>query len=188
MNSKKIERWLSRVKFPNEPYRSVVKNYDAPENVNSAICSECGGECCKRCGCEFSPNDFQEISYEFLKKEIEKGFITIEFIDGGDLYELLDGVLILRMRNKNSPIVDSVKKKTPCILFTENGCKLDYEHRPTGGKLLRPTTKKDGAIFRRRSCSSTYSIESCCYEWWPHQRVLYELAEYFKDKDFPCSI
>lgn len=187
MAKKKVERFLSRVRFPNEPYRSVVKNYDAPENFNPSICAECGGECCKRCGCEFSPDDFEEISFEFLKKEIEKGFITIEMIDS-DGYELQDSTLILRMRNKNSPIVDSQWKKTPCILFTEKGCKLDYAHRPTGGKLLRPSEEKTGTIFRRRRCSSTYSIESCCYEWWPHQKVLYELAEYFKDKDFPCSI
>ena len=187
MASKRIERYLSRVKFPNEPYRSVVKNYEAPENVNPNICAECGGECCKRCGCEFSPDDFEEISFDFLKKEIEKGFITIEFVDV-DTYDQLDGSLILRIRNINSPIVDSARKKTPCILFTENGCKLDYAHRPTGGRLLKPTNKKSGTIIKHRSCSSTYSIYSCLYEWWPHQKVLYDLAEYFKDKDYPCSI
>lgn len=187
MARKKIERYLSRVRFPKEPYRSVTKDYEAAENVDTRVCKECGGECCKRCGCEFSPDDFEEISFEFLKREIEKGFITIEFIDDS-LYDQLDGMMILRVRNRRSPIVDCAWKKTPCILLTPEGCKLDYEHRPTGGKLLRPSTEKVGTIFRRRKCSSTYSIAACCYEWWPHQKILFELAEYFKDKDIPCSI
>ena len=50
--------------YPKLPYRSIKKDYDYSKNVNSKICSECGGECCKRCGCHFSPDDFKEISFE----------------------------------------------------------------------------------------------------------------------------
>lgn len=28
----------------------------------------------------------------------------------------------------------------------------------------------------------------CCYEWMLHQKIICELINYFKDKDFPCSI
>ena len=45
---------------------------------NKQLCKECGGRCCKIMGCHYSPDDFEEITYESLKKEIEKGFISID--------------------------------------------------------------------------------------------------------------
>lgn len=187
MSSRELNRILNTIVFPELPYRSVVKNDDVSSNVNPEICSECGGECCKRCGCEFSPDDFQEITFDFLKTEIEKGYITIEYIDG-NMIESIYGVLILRTRNQDSPIVEYIYRKKPCILLTSNGCKLDYSSRPTGGKLLVPSNIIEGTFFKRRKCISSYSLESCCYEWRPHQKVLHKLAEYFKDKSFQCSI
>ncbi len=187
MRKKKIRRILVGIKCPTIPYRSVDKDYDVTKNININYCTACGGECCKRCGCEYSPDDFKDLSVEGLKKEIEKGYISIECIKGDDL-EWIDSMLILRVRNKNSPIVDYATRKKECILHTNEGCKLGYEERPSGGKLLIPSDKKDGIIIKRRCCYSSYRIETCCYEWKPHQRVLLELAWYFLDKDFPCSL
>ena len=170
------------------PERTIVKDFTDEKNVNPKICSECGGECCKRCGCHFSPDDFEEISFEFLKKELEKGYISIDYVDGEFLYQFY-GIYILRMRNQDAPIVDTWYKRSPCILLTENGCKLDYEHRPTGGKLLIPSNMfypVSGKL--ERICRTTYGIEECCYEWRPYQKILHELVKYFKDKDFTCSI
>ena len=185
----KMEKLLHGMLFPTLPYRSVPKDYSEAKNVSSEICTECGGECCKRCGCHFSPDDFQEISFEFLKGEIEKGYISIGYIDGEVTYDDF-GVYFLRIRNKNSPIVDFGHSPNPCILLKENGCKLTYEQRPSGGKLLIPSAELRTTIFgeQKRTCFSLYGIEKCAYEWKPHKALLYDLVQYFKDKDFLCSL
>ncbi len=174
--------------YPELPYRSIPKNYSDARNVNSEICEGCG-QCCKRCGCYFSPDDFEEISFEFLKKEIEKGYISIEFYDGEASMQNI-GVYILRIRNQGRGIVDSCRKDISCILLGENGCKLDYQHRPSGGKLMIPEKKFfiNSVGKKQRNCRMSYTIIDCCYEWLPHKRILAELVDYFKHKDIPCSL
>ena len=165
------------------------KTFTESATTDYSLCSQCGGYCCKQCGCHFSPDDFEMISFDYLKGEIEKGYISIDYVDGEILYEPL-GVYILRARNRNSPIVDtSFRGRVPCALLTDTGCKLDYDHRPTGGKLLIPsndTYSLYGSL--RRRCHSEYDIDICCREWRSHQSVLYKLIDYFKGKDYPCSI
>lgn len=190
MNDNQLYSYIEELTFPKLPYRSVKKDYSVLKNVNKKACAQCGGLCCKRCGCHFSPDDFQEISFDFLKKELEKGYISIDFVNGEMILEDF-GVYILRIRNQDSPIVDTGYGKNNCILLTPNGCKLNYKHRPTGGKLLIPSEElRPGLLGEppRRKCISSYDIRKCCYEWKPHKKLLYELSEYFKDKDFPCSL
>lgn len=189
MTDGNIAKLIASLDDSEERRRNIVKDYDKAKNVNSKICSECGGECCKRCGCHFSPDDFKEISFKILKKEIEKGYISIDYVDGEMIYRSL-GVYILRARNAGRPIFDTgYIRESGCILLSDKGCKLDYEHRPSGGRLLIPTKNTTKFLFgEHRICSSTYGIEECCYEWMPHQEIIYELINYFKDKDFPCSL
>lgn len=182
---------LDSILYPELPYRSIKKKYNILKNTSKKICSKCGGECCKNCGCHFSPDDFKEISFEYLKKEMEKGYISIDHVDG-ELISQSFGVFILRIRNQGAPIVDLGYKRTPCILLTEEGCKLKYKNRPSGGKLLIPSKKfiKDifGCDTSTRNCQTRYTIRDCCYEWKPHQKILVDLIEYFRDKEIPCSI
>lgn len=46
------------------------------------LCKKCGGGCCKRMGCHFSPDDFAEITYESLKSKIDEGNISIDWWEG----------------------------------------------------------------------------------------------------------
>jgi len=180
MTEEEYDKWFAEFMFETQSYRGMKKDYNISRDINSEVCSECGGKCCKKCGCHFSPDDFKEISFDFLKTEMEKGYISIDYVDGEMIFEPL-GIYILRARNQGFPVVDTgYKRGTPCILLTEKGCKLDYEHRPAGGRLLIPV--KNGG------CYSNYDIEDCCYEWKPYQKILHELIEYFKDKEIPCSI
>lgn len=172
--------WFEKLMKERNTPRNIKKEYNISRDVNSEICSECGGECCKRCGCHFSPDDFKEISFDFLKTEMEKGYISIDYVDGEMILESV-GVYILRARNQGFPIVDTgYQRGTQCILLTEKGCKLDYEHRPAGGRLLIPAKDK--------GCRSNYEVEDCCYEWKPYQKILHQLIEYFRDKEIPCSL
>lgn len=177
---------LFNLMFNKSQTREIKKDYNTSETINSDVCSKCGGKCCKKCGCHFSPDDFKDISFESLKKEIEKGYISIDYVDGEIILEDF-GIYILRVRNQDMPIVDTgFIRNTHCILLTEKGCKLDYEHRPTGGKLLIPDEKFESHESLR--CHSNYDIDDCCHEWKPYQKILCKLVKYFKDKDIPCSL
>ena len=161
--------------------RKVENNYDESSTTNSKLCSECGGKCCMRCGCHFNPNDFKDISYETLKAEIEKGYISIEWVDGEAVLRP-GGVYILRVRNVGKPIVDNSYDRSPCILWSEkNGCKLSYEKRPLGGRLLIPMKGYD--YFTKKEeymCHNEYDIDACFDDWAKYQEVLRKLVEYFR--------
>lgn len=182
-----IIRMLARLD-DKDNYRIIEKNYDDPANLNEELCARCKGHCCKRCGCHFSPYDFEEISYEYLMNEIKKGYISIDYVDREVLKEDR-GVYIMRIRNKNAKIVDFGDKRTRCILLGENGCMLSYEKRPSGGRLLIPRTYFEAEVDQEvLGCYSKYSIEDCCQEWKRYQEVLVKLLRYFRDKDYPCSL
>lgn len=154
-------------------------------NYDNKLCSTCGGKCCKSCGCHFSPNDFKDLSFESLKKELEKGYISIDRIPQEISYDhTAFGTLILRIRNKNSPIVDDyfVRKKQECILLTPNGCLLSSNDRPTGGKSLVPRYSNN-----EFTCTLDYSISDCSYEWQIYQNILNQLSDYFRNEptDYP---
>lgn len=138
-------------------------------------CKRCGGACCKRCGCFFSPRDFQDLSFDGLKREFDKGYITIEIVDGEVAY--LNGFsYVVRMRNVDGPIYEDRIWDRPlgnCILLTETGCKLDFAHRPTGGKMLIPD------ITSKSGCHSEYDTYSTVREWLPYKATLYKLANYY---------
>lgn len=163
-------------------YRPNLKTY------NKKLCAKCGGKCCKSCGCHFSPRDFKDLSFEALKKEIEKGYISIDCIPEEICYKhVIFGVLILRVRNIDSPIVDACipRKLTGCIFLTPLGCLLSNKDRPTGGKALIPRF-----VNNQFRCSSNYDIYECSCDWYLYQDTLKQLLHYFKnfEIDYPCNL
>ena len=162
--------------FPNTFFKPTIKIGDKEHNVNEELCSLCKGRCCKKSGCHFSPEDFGKITYQSLKKKIDKGWIHIEYIEGKYI-DSKKGTYILRVRNKGEGKVGSYSKNG-CLYLTDNGCFLNYEDRPTGGKLLIPIVDKDG-IGR---CYNSYSLLDCCTEWYTYRRILKRLVRYYKRK------
>jgi len=159
-------------------YEHYAKDYSNPELQNPELCVKCGGNCCKRCGCTFSPDDFKDLSFEGLKAEIEKGYIAIDEVDGDQFY--ISGFFkILRIRNIEEPIYGG-RTHGPCILHTEHGCRLDFEHRPAGGKLIVPA---EGG-----HCQTYYPTRHAIREWSKYQEVLDQLAEYFYEKEIECTL
>lgn len=142
---------------------------------NKQLCKECGGNCCKRMGCHYSPDDFKEITYESLKKEIEKGFISIDWWEGNPFEngstDEIDRVYFLRIRHKDSEIVDP-SWGGECILLTDDGCPLSYEERPKGARLLEPS---------EYNCISHYDKRQAARDWYKYNDILYKLVE-----DFDC--
>lgn len=169
--------------------------YNEQNSTNYDICKSCGGICCKQCGCHFSPRDFKELSFDYLKSEILKGYISIDVVYG-DAYLLEGFPYILRVRNVGAPIVEAsirYRKSSQCILLGNSGCKLDYAHRPTGGKLLIPSDKIEHNNYffaDERHCTSLYDIRECCLEWMQYSKLLSDLHKYFQvyDENYPCRI
>ena len=145
---------------------------------NKEICRVCRGLCCKSCGCHFSPDDFKEITFESLKKEIDKGNISIDWWDGSpfvdnDIGVSLDGIekaYYLRMRNEHSPIVDP-SWGGQCILLTDTGCPLSYEERPKGARELIP--------IEEGHCYSNYTKKQACKDWYKYDDILRRLVEIY---------
>lgn len=164
-------------KYATLPNRSIKKDYDNVKNQNVLICSECKGSCCKRSGCYFSPDDFREISFEYLKTQLEKGYISISLQSDSVFYP---DVYILKIRDRDTDIVDTGYRNSeysPCMLLTDNGCKLSYEERPSGGKLYIP--KYENGFYH---CYTNYTIRDCCNEWFPYQEILTQLVIYFSNR------
>ena len=169
---------------PRIPYRPVPKDYDNPKNLNPELCAECGGECCKTCGCHFSPDDFPKLTWESLEEEFWKGMITIEYVDGEQVYESF-GAYIVRMRNVDGPAIEGgyfrSQRAAPCIMWTEKGCRLPYEKRPTGGRLLVPS-RTEGGFY---TCRNSYNLSDCWHEWKAFDRLLSDFVEAHRGAEVP---
>jgi len=152
----------------------ILQENDLQVNNESPIlCSECQGGCCKNMGCHYSPRDFKQINIKTLKKLIDEGNTSIDWWEGDILDEDRDRTYYLRIRNKNSKIVDP-SCGGECILLTEEGCNLSFFNRPMGGRALLPSEKGAG------NCKTEYSKEDYCKEWYPYQNILGFLVEMYQ--------
>ena len=160
--------------FPNKFYKPAYKWFDAEEDTDPDLCKKCGGRCCLKCGCYYSPDDFGKITFIKLKRIIDRGYIKIEYIPG-KYFNSKRGTYILRIRNKGESITGhSISSK--CILHSKMGCKLPLEKRPSGGKMLIPIVDYEG-IAR---CYNRYGLDDCCHEWNAYRRIVRHLVRYYR--------
>ena len=142
------------------------------KNENLDICRECGGMCCLKCGCDYSPEDFKDRSYKGLLKELSKGDKSIvamlKFNKRDDNWYNYEAFLYIRARNTNRDIIDLVSMKTKCSMLTGTGCMYDYEHRPFNGRNLKPMKDKDGYF----ACSPVVDPKNVLLAWKPYQKGL----------------
>lgn len=140
------------------------------ELINPEICSECGGKCCKKSGCSYSPYDFESQSFNYLHQHLENGTssITCTFEMWENPYRITP-VLSIRKRNIDRPIIDLISEKNTCVLLTETGCPLPAEQRPKAGLSLIPSSTG--------TCRSYYTNEMQLKEWLEHQKVLERLVK-----------
>lgn len=141
-----------------------MKEY--PTYKPKRCCAICKGECCRQMGCHYSPRDFADLSYEGLKKEIEKGKISI------DWWEAEEPEYYLRARHVDCSVVDPSWGGV-CVNLTETGCSLSFEDRPLGGKCLKPDPLN--------MCKNSYSKEDCKNEWKPYREILVDLVQHFRN-------
>ena len=145
------------------------------------MCQECKGHCCKKCGCAYFVEDFEDLSFENLKKELEKETISITSVLEMDIVKnhyTCHPVLFLRVRNRNREIVDLFSEKTRCALLKPSGCPYSFEERPLGAIMLLPQ-QKNGDL----ACETLEDINDIAIEnWKKHQSALKKLVEYYTGK------
>lgn len=143
---------------------------------NLELCSRCGGSCCRNSGCSYLPIDFKDISFSSLKKELEKGYISIiaqiVIID----YKV-EVNLFMRTRNVGRPVVDLLSTSSPCCLWSQKGCPLSPEERPSVGVLCIP-----GYENEHLCCHPIVSDDMLAVPWKKHQKTLKALVSYLTGK------
>ena len=133
---------------------------------NQSLCTKCQGQCCKKGPCFFMPEDFSDLSFAGLFKELqEKDYLCI-------LYSVIPRI---SMRSKNWPKVvtaSMTKGKNPCMVLTPTGCPYSYEDRPTGGKMLIPDPNL-------KECKSKLTLLDIDAAWVPYSDILEDLIWHF---------
>ncbi len=146
------------------------------ELENKELCKTCG-RCCKKSGCDYYVEDFENFKINYLEKKLREGNISIvaalhfSIVNGKTVRKPF---LYLRARNKHRDVVDLLSLKTTCASLTETGCSYDFEHRPSGGKYLVP--RKNG------ECISCVDMQAKILEYMPYQDVLAKLVKRFTNK------
>lgn len=142
-------------------------------------CQSCRGKCCREHGCSLSPKDMEQalireglcVSLSQLEEEeiykVILGLLQKEC--GRELYAIdrfssVHGpVFYLRMRHKCHTFI-GVDAMGECIALTPEGCSLNEEQRPKGGRFLK--SSPDG------HCEQHYTQEMMEDDWSPYQKAL----------------
>lgn len=135
--------------------------------VNNEICFKCGGKCCKRIGCAYYPDDFEDLTLEGLRRQIDKGYISIDI----DAEESMN--YYLRARNKYASVYD-LNAGGICKALGEHGCIYDFDHRPTQGRLLVPLESTE--------CKLSVRSPELGEQWEPYQETLKKLSKEYLDE------
>lgn len=150
---------------------------------NKDICKKCGGQCCKKSGCDYFVTDFESMNTSYLEEFLKKGYasivalLNVEELNGR---YIIEPVLTLRARNKNRGIIDLVSMKTECMSLTETGCIFDISKRPSGGATFMP--KEVGR------CEETVSKLEEVKKFLPYQRTLQRLVKRFTGMSYDAKI
>ena len=146
------------------------------EDIN--VCKQCGGRCCKKCGCDYSALDFEDLSYNAICELLSKGKVSIvsmvsfnKLSNGKTLANLF---LYLRARNVDRDVIDLISVKTRCSQLTDSGCSYTYDDRPSGGKNLVPVPNG--------KCYPADDQFKLVETWAPYQNVLRKVVKRYTGK------
>ena len=132
---------------------------------NKAICSECGGKCCKNGPGEIFPDDLGDNPDAVMAKAMEMvktGDYCFDWWEGdptgGDLNQVfyLRAAVVTHRRIAFHPGWGG-----PCVFLGEGGCRLPHDERPTSCRDLEP--REDECIMHGGS------KPGCAIAWIPYQ-------------------
>lgn len=160
-----------------------VKNTDNEDMMSDKNkCSKCGGYCCKSMGCHISPFDLISIDKDDIKKLLNTGFVSIDWWDNFEQDDYYGPGYYLRMRNKNSNIVDPAYIGI-CSILTQAGCALEFQYRPKGGRSLSPYFCNNPNATEEEHEEKTYTKYKCVLEWHKYHNILKELVDELQEQN-----
>lgn len=182
----KEQKNIARVEKREEESRKYAKFLF--ENCKEDLCIECGSTCCKNGGCYLYAENFGDISLERLREEIEKGYISIGFIEDPEYYSLC-GIFVLRVRSRGEKIVNIMsleKTRDSCMLLGKNGCLISEAGIEKSSVRFVPKTDCHGLVYCEEECD----MYDLAIGWKKYQAILDVLAKDFElfPEDFPCML
>lgn len=132
------------------------------------LCKKCKGKCCQAMSCHYSPTDFKEITFEYLKNIIEEtNYIAIDWWEGNPIQ------YYLRIKTITDKVVEGSWGNTCKLWNKQKGCPLTFDKRPLGARAVQP---------KETHCISFYEKEQCKNDWNQYRDILLQLVEYFNNK------
>ena len=142
-----------------------------------SLCAECGGQCCKKCGCDLFISDIEKPEYDYINKLLDSGRVSIV----SRIYVLplkngsyaINPFLHLRARNIDREAIDLFSLKKTCASLEEGGCFWDLDHRPSGATHVKPFKNAAGEF----TCKSTLDHKAEIKKWEKYQKLLAKIVK-----------
>lgn len=140
-----------------------VKKY-----INTEVCAECGGRCCKFYPGGAFPDDFAKPLIKSLMEAFKSGKWAIDRHEGDDPDE---------REHYIRPAVKGVNRLFDpswggeCVFLTSSGCELSPEKRPTQCRMLEPKADPEKCISH---AGAKWEAKKA---WKPYVKVMLKAAE-----------
>ena len=156
------------------------------ENIyeNKEICAKCGGKCCKKGGCQYAPEDFESLKFDYLLGKLQEGYISIVCVLDFEDFRgkiIAHPFLYVKSRNVNRPVIDLLSMRTQCMALTDTGCRYDFKDRPSGGINLIPADNGKGCYHEKDPLEFIKM-------WQPQQQVLRKLVKRISGKSVEAQL
>jgi Fe-S-cluster containining protein len=133
----------------------------------SPLCVGCGA-CCKQLPGTYLPEDFQELTVEFLVHQMVDRKLAVDYIEEENPRYFLRPPTTTP-RYKDSP--QDPSWGGTCVFLRENGCELTFEQRPSQCRHLEARPNK------KCKADSGYTKKQCANAWKPYRRMILEAVE-----------
>ena len=148
--------------------------------INTAICSECGGKCCKAMPGACFPSDFKlPGNTMLLDAALKSGRYTIDWWEGDPRKEKEEyprGYFVRpAIKGKEGILIDPTWGGE-CTFLAETGCQLDEDARPLNCKNLEPIAGGNCKIH------GNTGKQGAAIAWLPYYEKLAELVKSHNDK------
>lgn len=176
------------VPFLPQEIESMNDEIEETRYSNLEMCRKCGGWCCKRVPCALTPKQIVSLGYsiteESLEELIKTGNYSIIRIYGTVYF---DARYIIRHRMWGCGIatqsddftiyhgVPAGKNPRECVMLTDKGCSLSFEHRGAEARSMIPDLSytNDGHINHR--CHGFIGTDEMTIVWDPYHSILRKL-------------
>ena len=144
----------------------MKKNY-----LNTELCAECEGRCCKRMPGAAFPVDFKKPLAKSLLTAFKSGHWAIDWYEGDPTGRgKLEQVYYIRPKIKDTKELFDPAWGGKCIFLARDGCTLKSLERPKACRLMEPVTLTKCTLHAGDKGSAARA-------WLPHQRTILKAAK-----------